>query len=276
MRVSLRPQQPELPTSMITDPLFYLAAVPAVVLTGLSKGGFGGAFGFAAVPLMALVISPVQAAGLMLPILLVMDVVAVIAYRDRFDRGVVRTLLPAAIIGTGAGWATASLVSDDVVRLLVGLIALAFVARVWWHGRAKNNASAAVTPAEPGRTSHWAHLWGGLAGYTSFVAHAGGPPYQTYVVPLRMEPVIYAGTSAIFFAILNTVKVVPYAALGQFDAANLLTAGLLTPLAVLSTWYGVRLVRGIDERLFYRILTVSIVLIAVKLISDGLTHLLAA
>jgi uncharacterized membrane protein YfcA len=114
-----------------------------------------------------------------------------------------------------------------------------------------------------------AHLWGGLAGYTSFVAHAGGPPYQTYVVPLRLEPVLYAGTSAIFFAILNTVKVVPYAALGQFDAENLTTAAVLAPVAIFSTWIGVRLVRVIDERLFYRILFVSILLIAVKLIWDG-------
>jgi uncharacterized membrane protein YfcA len=254
---------------MILDPLFYVAAVPAVALTGLSKGGFGGAFGFAAVPLMALVISPVQAAGLMLPILLIMDVVAVIAYRRTFDRRVVRLLLPAAVVGTAAGWATASVVSDDAVRIVVGLIALAFVGRVFLHERRRARVADGRLPPPPPQPAWMAHLWGGLAGYTSFVAHAGGPPYQTYVVPLRLEPVLYAGTSAIFFAILNTVKVVPYAALGQFDAENLTTAAVLAPVAIFSTWIGVRLVRVIDERLFYRILFVSILLIAVKLIWDG-------
>lgn len=259
---------------MITEPLFYLAAVPAVMLTGLSKGGFGGAFGFAAVPLLALVVSPVQAAGLMLPILLVMDAVAVWSYRRSFDGGLILKLLPAAVLGIGAGWATASLVSDDVVRLLVGVIALAFLARTAWQRHRGRRAGASATGAVAEAPSFAsAQVWGSLAGYTSFVAHAGGPPYQAYVVPLRLGPVTYAATSAVFFAIVNTIKVVPYAALGQFDTENLSTAAVLAPLAIASTWLGVRLVRVIDERLFYRILLVSIFVIAVKLIGDGLADL---
>lgn len=264
---------------MIDDPLFYAAAIPAVILTGLSKGGFGGAFGFAAVPLMALVISPVQAAGLMLPILLVMDVVAVWSYRRSFDRRVLRDMLPGMVAGTGLGWATASLVSDDVVRLIVGLIALAFVARVILQGRAHRRHARATgsdlgpPPAQPSLGA--ASVWGVLAGYTSFVAHAGGPPFQTYVVPLRLNPVIYAGTSAVLFGIINAVKVVPYAALGQFDTQNLTTAGLLAPLAVVSTWWGVKLVRGLNEKLFYRILAVSIAVVGAKLVYDAMVDLLA-
>lgn len=261
---------------MISEPLFYAAAIPAVILTGLSKGGFGGAFGFAAVPLMALVISPVQAAGLMLPILLIMDVVAVAAYRKSFDRRVVFTLLPAGTAGTALGWATASLVSDDVVRLLVGLIAIAFLARAFWARQSGPRAAGAVEAAARRPSLLSAQFWGMLAGYTSFVAHAGGPPFQAYVVPLRLDPVRYAATSAIFFGLINAIKVVPYAALGQFDAENLLTAAALAPVAILSTWYGVRLVRRIDERLFYRILMGSILIVAVKLIHDGVAGLLAA
>lgn len=286
---------------MITDPLFYAAALPAVALTGLSKGGFGGAFGFAAVPLLALVISPVQAAGMMLPILLVMDVVAVIAYRRIFDRGIVLALLPAGLVGTGLGWATASLVSDDAVRVLVGLIALAFLGRLWRDQRRRAAlarvepvragvvAAMPAGPAVPGtaaftgaetplpagkhRRPGRADLWGTLSGYTSFVAHAGGPPFQTYVVPLGLTPVLYAGTSAIFFAIINAAKVVPYAALGQFHLENLSTAAALAPLAIASTMAGVRVARVINQQIFYRVLIVSVLFVAIKLIHDGLSGL---
>jgi len=264
-----------IPRPMITDPLFYVAAVPAVALAGLSKGGFGGAFGFAAVPLMALVISPVQAAGLMLPILLVMDVVAVAAYRRRFDRAIVIRLLPAGLFGTFLGWLTASVVPEDAVRIVVGTIALAFLARLWLFERRRRRAAPSAegfsTAKRPSFLS--AQVWGTLAGYTSFVAHAGGPPYQTYVVPLRLDPVMYAGSSAIFFAILNAVKVVPYAALGQFGTETLATAAVLAPLAVVSTFVGVRIVTVIDERAFYRILVWSILAVAVKLIWDGVAGL---
>lgn len=259
---------------MIADPWFYVAAVPAVALTGLSKGGFGGAFGFAAVPLMALVISPVQAAGLMLPILIVMDAVAVTAYFRTFDRRVVMRLLPAGFFGTFLGWLTASVVTDDVVRLLVGVIALVFVGRVWLHQRRRDRTGRS-TVTKPERPSLWsAQFWGTLTGYTSFVAHSGGPPYQSYVVPLRMDPVLYAGTSAIYFAILNAVKTIPYAALGEFDAENLSTAAALAPIAIASTFVGVKLVRRLDERIFYRILIWSILVVAIKLISDGLGDML--
>lgn len=254
---------------MITDPLFYAAAVPAVALTGLSKGGFGGAFGFAAVPLMALVISPVHAAGLMLPILLVMDVVAVWSYRHTFSREIVLRLLPSGLFGTFLGWLTASMVSDDAVRILVGAIALVFLARIWWNERrrAAIGAGAVLPVSRPSNAS--SHFWGTLTGYTSFVAHAGGPPYQTYVIPLRLEPVLYAGTSAIYFGILNAVKTVPYAALGQFGPENLTTAAALAPVAIVSTFVGVRIVRVIDERAFYRILVWSVLAVALKLIWDG-------
>lgn len=263
---------------MLSDPWFYLAAIPAVALAGLSKGGFGGAFGFAAVPLLALVISPVQAAGMMLPILLIMDAVSVWAYRRTFDRQVVVSMLPGGMVGTAIGWLTASLVSDDAVRILVGVIALAFLVRVWWQWWEKKRKAAADQgpPAarRPGLVS--ASVWGVLAGYTSFVAHAGGPPFQTHVVPLRLPPVLYAGTSAIFFALINAIKVIPYAELGQFGRENLTAVAILAPLAILSTMVGVRVVHIINERVFYRILSVSIFLIAVKLIYDGVLGLAAA
>jgi uncharacterized membrane protein YfcA len=263
---------------MIVDPFFYALAVPAVAINGLSKGGFGGAFGFASVPMMALAVSPVQAAGVMLPILLVMDVVAVSAMWRDADRRLIVTLLPWGLVGVGLGWLTATMVSDDAVRLIVGLIALAFLLRVLLDQLRRRRASvgAAAVPHEGSRPlPRWASIWGSLAGYTSFVAHAGGPPYQTYVVPLRMPPFVYSATSAVFFAIINAVKVVPYAALGQLDVENLMTGAVLFPVAIASTYAGIRVAKVIDEQLFYRVLIVSIGLIAAKLIYDGAVGLLA-
>lgn len=262
---------------MFDDPLFYLAAIPAVVLTGLSKGGLGAAFGLAAVPLLALVVSPVRAAGLMLPILLISDVVAMWSYRQHFSVDLVRHLMPAAIFGTLLGWITARYVSDDALRLVVGFLAIAFVARIWLLERAhaRKVATGAATGAAPpaGKSALGAAIWGTLTGYTSFVAHAGGPPFQTYVQPMRLSPTLFAGTAAIFFGCLNMLKVIPYAMLGQFTAENLMMSALLAPITVGSTYVGVKLVRRIDERLFYRILTISVLAVGLKLIYDGAMHL---
>lgn len=262
---------------MIDDPIFYLAAIPAVVLTGLSKGGLGAAFGLAAVPILALVVSPVRAAGLMLPILLISDVVAMWSYRRHFSADLVWHLTPPAIVGTLLGWATARYVSDDALRLVVGLLAIAFVIRIWYLDRAHaRKVAAGTTVGEPpatGKSALGAAVWGTLTGYTSFVAHAGGPPFQTYVQPMRLSPTLFAGTAAIFFGALNMMKVIPYAMLGQFSGENLLMSAILAPATVASTYVGVKLVRGIDARLFYRILTVSVLIVGLKLIYDGAMHL---
>jgi len=262
---------------MIDDPLFYIAAVPAVVLTGLSKGGLGAAFGLAAVPILALVVSPVRAAGLMLPILLISDVVAMWSYRRHFSADLVWHLMPAAVFGTLLGWATARYVSDDALRLVVGILAIAFVARIYWlertHARKVAAGTAIGEPAPTGKSVLGAAIWGTLTGYTSFVAHAGGPPFQTYVQPMRLSPMLFAGTSAIFFGALNMLKVIPYAMLGQFTAENLLMSAILAPVTVGSTYVGVKLVKEIDERLFYRILTISVCAVGLKLIYDGAMHL---
>lgn len=264
---------------MIDDPIFYLAAIPAVVLTGLSKGGLGAAFGLAAVPILALVVSPVQAAGLMLPILLISDVVAMWSYRRHFDASLVWHLMPAALLGTLFGWATARYVSDDALRLVVGILAIAFVARIWLlnsaHARKIAAGASSGEPAPTQRSTIGAAVWGTLTGYTSFVAHAGGPPFQTYVQPMRLSPTLFAGTAAIFFGALNMMKVIPYAMLGQFSTENLLMSAILAPLTIGSTYLGVRLVRQLDERLFYRILTASVAAVGLKLIYDGAMHLFA-
>ncbi|MBD8893690.1 sulfite exporter TauE/SafE family protein [Roseibium litorale] len=250
----------------IADPMFYAAAIPAVLLAGLSKGGFGGSFAMLAVPLMALVISPVQAAGIMLPILVVMDIVGLLAYKGHADKRSLTILLPAAIAGIGVGWATAALVNEAFVRLLVGCLSLLFVADYLLKRHRTVGASQHNLPKGT--------FWGLIAGFTSFVSHTGGPPFQLYMVPLRLAPTLFAGTAVIFFSVVNAVKLVPYFLLGQFDATNLETSLVLLPLAPVATLAGVKLVKIVKQKAFYGIIYTVMVAVGIKLIWDGAASIL--
>lgn len=249
--------------SLLADPYFYLAAVPAVVLVGLSKGGFGGAVGFVGVPVMALVMPPVQAAAVLLPILVLMDLVSLWTWRGVFDRRTLAIMLPGAMLGIAVGWWTAAAVTTDAIRLIVGAVTLAFVGR-WLYGRFRHGAER-VARQNPALGA----FWGTVAGFTSFVAHVGGPPYQVYTLPLRMPPTLFTGTSVVFFAITNAVKLIPYFLLGQFDAANLKASLALMPLAPLATLAGAWLVRRMRPEVFYPFTYATVALVGVKLVWDS-------
>lgn len=246
---------------MITDPLFYLVAIPAVLLIGLSKGGFGGSVALVGVPLMAVMIPPIEAAGILLPIMIVMDAIGLYAWRGRFDRALLLSMLPAAIGGIAVGYFAATLVSADGIRLLLGLLALWFA--VEWFVRSRHRT------APSRRSLIRANVWGAISGFASFVSHAGGPPYQVYVLPLRLAPQVYAGTSAVFFAVVNAVKLLPYFLLGQFSAGNLATSAALLPLAPLATLLGVWLVRRVKPSVFYFVAYALLVPVGLKLVFDG-------
>jgi uncharacterized protein len=240
------------------------AACIAVALVGLSKGGMGGAFALMGVPILALVMSPVQAAALLLPILLMMDGVGLWTWRGYFDRATLRALLPGAILGIAIGAAAAAITSDAWVRLIVGVVALGFVARMVL-------ARGQTTPKP--HNALRGTFWGAATGFTSFVAHAGGPPFQVYVLPLRLDPRIYTGTSVIFFAVVNVIKVAPYAALGQFTGAVLMSALVMLPLAVVATLLGAAIVRRMRAEVFYPFMYTMVALVGAKLIWDGVLGL---
>ena len=258
---------------MMTDPLFYATAIPAVILVGLSKGGFGGAMALLGVPLMALTISPVQAAAILLPILIVMDMVSLWSWRSHWDRKTLVIMLPGALFGIAIGWFTAAWVTVPMIKLIVGAVALWFV----WRYVSQNlisSRSGGKPVARPHQPTKGA-FWGALSGFTSFVSHAGGPPYQIYALPLRQDPKTYTGTSVRFFATINAIKLVPYFALGQFDATNLSTSLVLAPLAPVATLAGAYIVRRMKPDIFYPFMYVMVLLAALKLIWDGTLHLLA-
>ena len=255
-------------SGLLSDPWFYAAAIPAVILVGLSKGGFGGAVGFVGVPLMALTIPPVQAAAILLPILCLMDVVSVWTWWGVYDRRMLVDMMPGAVIGIGLGWLTAALVTEEMVRLIVGAVALVFVLR-WIYLQFRHGSDHA---AEPNRIA--AAFWGLVAGFTSFVAHVGGPPFQVYALPIRLDPKVLSGTAAIFFAATNALKLIPYFALGQFDTANLTASAVLMPLAPLSTIAGAWLVRRMRPEIFYPFTYATVAVVAVKLLWDGIAGLM--
>lgn len=251
---------------MIVDPWFYFAAVPAILLTGISKGGFAGGIGLVAVPLMALTVSPVQAAGIMLPILIVMDLIGVRAYRHAFDKQNLLLLLPGAAVGIGIGALLAGSVEDDHVRLLIGVIAVTFVANYLFSHINER------PPLGPGRVR--GTFWGMVGGFTSFVAHAGSPPFQIYMLPQRPDKTIYVGTSVMFFTLVNFIKLPAYAALGQLAPGNLMTSLVLLPLAPLGMILGLKLHHKIPEKPFFRLTYALITIVGLKLIHDGVTSLL--
>lgn len=246
--------------ALIADPWFYAVAVPAVLLMGLSKSGFGAGFGSLAVPIMALAIPVPQAAAIMLPLLAVMDALGVAAYLKHFDRGLIRLLLPAGLLGTVVGTALFGVLSPQTVAGVVGGLTLLFLAqRLFFPPRAD-------APPPP-RWLGW--LLGLASGFTSFVAHAGGPPVNAYVLPLRLPPVTFAATMAVFFAAVNASKWIPYAWLGLIDLRNMATALVLMPLAPLGVWMGVRLVHRVSGVWFYRLVYGGMLLTGVKLVWDA-------
>ncbi len=239
---------------------FWTVAVLAAVLVGMGKGGLP-VVGILAVPVLSLAISPVTAAGLLLPVYIISDMFGLYAYRGAFDRRVLAIMAVGVTIGMCIGWATASITPEWMVTLLVGIIGLSFALNLLRkRGLVTKPKSARVAPGI---------FWGIITGFTSFVSHAGGPPYQVYVLPLQLPKLVFAGTSTILFAYLNAIKLVPYWALGQFSLENLKVAAMLTPVAAVAVIGGARLVKHMPEKLFFQLITWALLAISIKLIWDG-------
>lgn len=248
----------------LNEPAILITSIVAVVLAGLSKGGLGGTMGMLGVPIMALVMAPVQAAAILLPIYIIMDIFSLWSRRKEFDLQTLKIMVPAAIVGILIGWMAAAYVSDSSVRLLIGIVSVSFVLNYYISKFQKRGQSAQPHRPFLGR------ICGIVAGFTSFISHAGGPPYQIYALPLGHTPRIYTGTSIRFFFIVNVIKLIPYFALGQFDATNLKTSFLLMPLAILATLSGAWIVKRMKPDVFYPIMYIFMLFAGLKLLYDGM------
>jgi uncharacterized membrane protein YfcA len=251
--------------NLITDPWFYAAAIPAVLLFGISKGGFGGGLGMAAVPLMALVISPVQAAAILLPILCVMDIVAVWKFRGLWVWPELRVLVPASLLGILIGTLLFGYMSIALVRLMLGTVAIAFTLHFWVSQRRSKSSPLQHYRRRIGL------LGGAVAGFTSFIAHSGGPPVSMYLLRRPLDRTAFAATSIFFFAVVNYVKLVPYAWLGQLNADNLATSAALVALAPVGVLAGAWLHRRVSDKLFFALVYVLLLVVGIKLVYDGLS-----
>lgn len=247
---------------------FYAVAIPSVLLVGLSKGGIGGAVALLGVPLMSMAVDPVKAAAIFLPILIVMDIVALWSWRNYNDRKTLLMILPGGIIGIALGWATSAYVSENVLRLVIAVATILFTVRYFWQVYGPRSRQ----PAEPlPHRPAAATFWGALSGYASFVAHAGGPPFQIYVLPMRLDPKSFTGASVRFFAIVNAVKVIPYFFLGALDRENLTISATLLPVALVATMLGAAIVKHLKSEIFYPMTYGLAFLAGLKLLWDGLT-----
>ena len=245
---------------LITDPFFYAVAVPAVLMLGISKSGFGAGFGSLAVPVMALAVAVPQAAAILMPVLLLMDLLGMAAFRKNFDLTLMKFLVPFGLLGTVVGALLFRMLDARLVAGIVGIFTLLFLAqRLLFPPR----------PDSPPPPKWLGALLTVTAGFTSFVSHAGGPPLSAYVLPMRLSPLNFAATMAFFFFVINLSKWIPYGLLGLLDLRNMATSLALLPLAPVGVWIGVRLARIVSPVLFYRLVYIGMFLTGSKLVWDG-------
>ncbi len=243
----------------IANPWFYPLALFVALTTGIGKSGFGMAGGLS-VPLLALVIAPAQGAAIMLPLLLVTDLASVYAYRHHWDRHNMRILLPAGLLGTALGWLVFRLLDENALRVVLGIIAVGFVLNTVL----RRPAPAAKPSAAKG------FFWAGVAGVTSFVAQAGGPPLWVYLLPLRLEKRLHAGTTVMFFAALNIAKIFPYWSLGLLTPVSLAASAAMIPPGLAGIGLGVWMQRRMSTVWFFRVTYALLFLVGLQLLVQGM------
>jgi uncharacterized membrane protein YfcA len=252
--------------AMLTlDLFFFCVAGPAVLFAGISKAGFGSGAAFAAATILAVVVEPGLALGVMLPLLMLIDPSSLKPYWRKWSAPDVRLLVIGGVPGVVLGAALYRVASPDLLRLLIGGVSVGFV--LWQLSLASGLVKLART-----RLPDWAGLVAGVAvGFTTFISHAGGPPAAVFLLSRGLGKTQYQATTVLLFWILNIVKFVPYAALGMFTAQTFLANVALAPFALLGTWLGVKAHHLVPERAFFALTYVLLMVTGSKLIWDGLT-----
>lgn len=248
-------------SALSTDPFFYFVTAIAVLITSVAKGGFGG-IAMLSVPLMSLAVSPVVAAAITLPLLLLMDAFSVYIWRKDAAWHHFWVLLPGAVLGIVVGAFSASSVSEDAIRVIVGVISVSFFIYYYWPKEKK------LASGDANRRTGF--FWGSIAGFTSYIAHAGSTPYHVYIIPKQLTKKTFAATAAWFFAVVNLIKLPAFVATGQLNLITFYQALLFIPLVPLGVYLGYWLNARVNHTWFYRIILGSVLLVGLKLIYDGL------
>jgi uncharacterized membrane protein YfcA len=254
---------PTIDTLLAGGQLLWLLAF-ASLFVGLSKGGLP-AVGMLSVPILSLSMSPVLAAVLLLPIYVLSDVVGVWLYRRDFSGDNLKILIPAGFAGVLVGWATAAYVSDQMVSLVIGVLGIGFCLNTWNNNFFRR--AVVITPAVVNLRKGL--FWGTLSGFTSFVSHAGAPPYQIYVLPQKLPKLVFAGTTTILFAAVNLAKLVPYATLHPYSADTLKVSAALLPVAAIGTVVGRNLITRLSEKWFFLGVQIALFAISWKLVLNA-------
>jgi uncharacterized protein len=249
--------------TLIDNPWFYLVGMIAVLVAGISKAGMGTGLGGLAVPLMTLAIPAPQAAAIMLPVLLVIDAFTLWTYRGQFDRDLIKQIMWPGLLGILIGTLLFKYVNGNAVRLLIGVEAIIFAS----IRLASLQKFEAAVPKPRSALQAW--FWITMAGFTSFIGHAGGPPYQQYTVPLKLDKVVYVGTATIFFATVNFAKIIPYGFLGLLDPRNLLTSLVLLPLVPIGVYVGLHFLKRLNQNTFNLMMNLCLLIVGIKLCIDG-------
>ncbi|PYG30301.1 sulfite exporter TauE/SafE family protein [Pelagimonas varians] len=240
---------------------YWIVAGLAAYLMGLSKGGVP-MIAILAVPLMSLFMDPAQAAGLLLPIYIVADAYAVYLFRKAFSVRNLKILMPGAIAGILLGYVAVAHVSGDLVKLLVAAVGFLYLANAL-----RGRLSKGDVPAKPADIPRGI-FWGTLTGLTSYISHAGGPPYQAYVLPQRLDKMVYLGTTTILFSAINLMKVPPFIIAGQITWDSFTQAIWLAPMALAGAWSGATVSKILSERMFYLLVEIALGLVSFKLLYE--------
>ena len=245
---------------MPIDSYLILASVGALLI-GMSKGGLP-MVGMMSVPILSMVMSPVKAAVLLLPLFVISDVVGMWLYRRQYSAPNLKILIPAGVMGVFMGWLTAAMISDQTIKFIIGLVGVGFCLQIWFR-RGQSTEPQPVSKIK-------GYFWGSVAGFTSFISHAGGPPFQIYMLPQKLPKAEFAGTATILFAIINLSKILPYQNLSPYSQEDLMKAAALVPLALLGTFWGAYLTRKINDVWFYKLVQTGLFVVSCKLIWDSL------
>ncbi len=257
----------------VTSFWFYIVSVPALLLTSISKGGFGLGLGIVAVPLMSLCLPVTQVVTILLPILCVTDLVAVWQYRGEWDWSLLRIVVPSALVGVFIGMLMVHRVDERWLRLSVGLTSVVYAMRRG-TARGRERFSNDDKPPTFGRRPLRAVLWGMISGFTSFLANAGEPALTMFLLPHRLGNRTFAATTAAFFAIVNLCKLASFFALGEFNATALHTSALLAPVAFIGIYVGIHLNARLNARLFSRCSRMILLTIGVRLVYTAIKKFL--
>lgn len=256
----------------LIEPIFYLAAIPAILIAGVSKGGFGGGLGVVSVPILSLVMPVNIAAAIMLPILCFMDLFGLWAYRFKWDKSYLIILIPAAFVGILIGTFSFEFLHEAWVRLITGCIAIIFSTKYFVEKYVVKQTKPKTIPTN--KNTKIGYFWGVIAGFTSFVAHAGGPPISAYLLSQNLDKTKYQATSVFLFTFVNYVKLLPYALIGQFNAEVLTVSLYFLPLAPIGMIVGIKLHKLISPIVFYLVCYTFLFITGIKLISDWIRYIL--